>query len=516
MWQLSEHLLSPSQNSTQTGRDWRELLPLPRLHLRLEGDETGDTWSKVLKVNPLHVLTNQDANALAWTVATSTCTMAEVKQVSCRYFCELPAGVIPSLDWRKLLNKKCVNYTGEVLDFGESLSWKRVEPGLPPFHHCAAVNAVLLAEGSMREYLQHPERAVVDLSTLRARPRPGRVCVDRSDVITLFRGLLDRGLIGVVEDRDCLRVCGEVLANGLFGVPKPDSKVLGPDGQELGTTQRLIMNLTASNQVFADCPADIETLPTMCTWRSIIIPPESELCLSWEDLKGAFYLLALPECWCKYFLFNIELSSRQLHIAGPDRMVRVGARVIPMGWKGAVGICQYLHRRMVALSVGKPGHDLKAEPLPLEREARKDKQFPFLSSAARYENRNLQALWQLYIDDVDMIELRPRGAQAQQTPLWQADLRERYDYWSAARSESKAGEQELAAKRLGFWVDGSSGRLGIGGERAGKLIGLSLHCLACLRLSKRDIQILSGLWAHAIQFRRETATVFSHWWAVAA
>eukprot|EP00971_Amphidinium_carterae_P171111 3391245-Amphidinium_carterae.1 len=32
------------------------------------------------------------------------------------------------------------------------------------------------------------------------------------------------------------------------------------------------------------------------------------------------------------------------------------------------------------------------------------------------------------------------------------------------------------------------------------------------KLTKRDVQILSGLWAHAIQFKRETATVLQKWW----
>eukprot|EP00971_Amphidinium_carterae_P350721 6491708-Amphidinium_carterae.1 len=115
-----------------------------------------------------------------------------------------------------------------------------------------------------------------------------------------------------------------------------------------------------------------------------------------------------------------------------------------------------------------------------------------------------------------MIEVTPSCEQAVVAPIWQDALRSRYHLWSAARSEEKAGESQSAAKRLGYWVDGIAGKLGIGGERAGKLLGLTLHVLQQRRLTKRDIQIVSGLWAHAIQFRREVSTVFQKWWQQAA
>eukprot|EP00971_Amphidinium_carterae_P127337 2523220-Amphidinium_carterae.1 len=123
-----------------------------------------------------------------------------------------------------------------------------------------------------------------------------------------------------------------------------------------------------------------------------------------------------------------------------------------------------------------------------------------------------RALWQLYIDDVDLVELKLKGEHAVIAPQWQDDLRTRYHLWSAARSENKAGEREASAKRLGYWVDGEAGKLGIDGERAGRLLGLTLYMVQQTRLSKRDLQILSGLWAHAIQFRREVSTVLQKWW----
>eukprot|EP00971_Amphidinium_carterae_P323960 6438021-Amphidinium_carterae.1 len=116
-----------------------------------------------------------------------------------------------------------------------------------------------------------------------------------------------------------------------------------------------------------------------------------------------------------------------------------------------------------------------AGALPLERESRKGTPFPLLSTTA-WAELDLGALWQIYIDDVDLIELKPIDQESKVV---------------TARSEHKAGEREKAAKRLGYWLDGRAGKLGIGGARAGKLLGVSLHMMQSDRLSKREAQICS-------------------------
>eukprot|EP00971_Amphidinium_carterae_P254051 5043673-Amphidinium_carterae.1 len=95
--------------------------------------------------------------------------------------------------------------------------------------------------------------------------------------------------------------------------------------------------------------------------------------------------MALPQTWCRYFVFNEVYSSEDLALPGPVRRVRVGSCVIPMGWKCAVGLCQYLHRRLACLTErlpppvkvdGAPPFGMGttgplAGALPLERESRK-------------------------------------------------------------------------------------------------------------------------------------------------
>eukprot|EP00971_Amphidinium_carterae_P315449 6270157-Amphidinium_carterae.1 len=80
------------------------------------------------------------------------------------------------------------------MEHGEHLDWLRVEPGLPPMKHCAAIDSVWLAEGAVREYFLHPECAVCDVSSLSLRPRPGKVCIVSSSKVSLIQGLLERRL----------------------------------------------------------------------------------------------------------------------------------------------------------------------------------------------------------------------------------------------------------------------------------------------------------------------------------
>eukprot|EP00971_Amphidinium_carterae_P209442 4154664-Amphidinium_carterae.1 len=190
---LSEQMLALKLGPTQTNRDWRELLPLPRLPCIGEGEVTDNRWADVLGVQVAHVITRSESDQLCWALAIANginlhygkgwadgeLTTGQWKCLgllyrSSEYFCKLPQAVVPCEGWRELLHKKGVSYTGEVIDHGEVLDWARVVPGLPPYEHCAAVNSVALAEGEIREYLLHPELAVLDVTTLKARPRPGR------------------------------------------------------------------------------------------------------------------------------------------------------------------------------------------------------------------------------------------------------------------------------------------------------------------------------------------------------
>ena len=92
---------------------------------------------------------------------------------------------------------------------------------------------------------------------------------------------------------------------------------------------------------------DIRTLPSMHRLRCVCLAPDEVLSLSFDDLKGAFYLLDLgPHC-----TFNVEYEAAELGLEdtyGPGR-VYLGCRVVPVGWRSAVGLVQFVHRASSAV-----------------------------------------------------------------------------------------------------------------------------------------------------------------------
>ena len=75
------------------------------------------------------------------------------------------------------------------------------------------------------------------------------------------------------------------------------------------------------------------------------------------------------------------VPSAWLNLPGPSRGAGLAVRVIPMGWLSAVGICQYLPRRLLLLA-----------QLPPHLELRKDRALPAGASG------RVTQFYQAYID----------------------------------------------------------------------------------------------------------------------
>ena len=189
---------------------------------------------------------------------------------------------LPAEPAAAFLEKKRVTYQGEIVSRCEVLTWAQVLPSLPPADKCASLDVLDLCDARMRAWFSRPLDTLVDLSSVKVRPRPGRVLVEPDSLLPLAQGLLERGLVAPLRESELLQVAGAPLLNGLFGVGK-GTKVDGdPAGREV---LRLIMNLTASNSVSIDYACDIGALPFFSQWRSIIIGPSEEVVWSFDDLK---------------------------------------------------------------------------------------------------------------------------------------------------------------------------------------------------------------------------------------
>jgi len=87
------------------------------------------------------------------------------------HFMEREDGSLAEGDWAGDLRKASLSYSGEEVLKAQTLSWTQVLPALPPPEFCGCINVLDLAEGSMREYLEHPERVLWRASRASGRGR---------------------------------------------------------------------------------------------------------------------------------------------------------------------------------------------------------------------------------------------------------------------------------------------------------------------------------------------------------
>ena len=133
---------------------------------------------------------------------------------------------------------------------------------------------------------------------------------------------------------------------------------------------------------------------------------------SCEDLKCCFYMFGFPEEWWSHFVLNWSFKGSDFG-ADHDEEVGLGLCVMPMGYKNAMTLVQYWHRKMIA-AVSKP-----SASLPLHREVHKDRAIP----AWRCDGGEWSRFWLIYCDDYDQRQLYETAEQAEQhleeVSVWQ-------------------------------------------------------------------------------------------------
>eukprot|EP00971_Amphidinium_carterae_P331016 6464351-Amphidinium_carterae.1 len=410
-----------------------------------------DMWLRLV----VRGLNHQDRSVTRW------CTPSKAQQMAlqklwnqCCAFVTLPECVLqPPLDVSAYYAGRGVTYSGEVTMKAEALTWSRMMEALPPEAYCASIPAVALAKGSLKHYLENPDAAIIDVSTLTERPKPGRVLMAAGEEKLIACGLIDRNICKLIPKRELLHIGGRPVVNGCFGIPKPNHT---GDG---ASPLRFIMNLTASNSIMKRFDGDVAVLPALNFWRAIVLSDEETLVMSYEDLRGAFYLLSVPPGWCKWFAFNIRFTLNELGLpsAGRDahEPLYLAAAVIPMGWLNAVGIVEGLHRELLLQGSTAGGEEEWGDPpravrpgVSVHHEVRRDKPMPPVLNHADWNY-----LWQAYIDDYDQAEVVKRHAVQTgllaQVSHQQLQVRACYSHWGAPRSEHKTGERRTEAVRLG-------------------------------------------------------------------
>ena len=84
-----------------------------------------------------------------------------------------------------------------------------------------------------------------------------------------------------------------------------------------------------------------------------------------------------------------------------DRILYLGLIVVPMGWTSAIGVIQHVHRRLARLS-GLPRSFEVRRARPLRQAAQ------LLTARGEFNEftgEALMSLWQIYVDNLDLMEL---------------------------------------------------------------------------------------------------------------
>ena len=220
------------------------------------------------------------------------------------HFVELPASSMPVKDWSAYLRESNIGYNGQEVLRAMKLTWDQLEPALPPQRFCGCIDIMELVDGPVKDYLERPEDALVDLATVSERPRPGSCMIERGEELRIAKGLLARNMVIPLKRSELVHIGGEPLVNGVFGVTKgkvvkdESSKWVGKD------VLRLIMNLTATNEVSLDSGGDIEKLPFAGQWRAIVLERREVLLLSFEDLSITASLTSFGICLSLILAFS--------------------------------------------------------------------------------------------------------------------------------------------------------------------------------------------------------------------
>jgi len=283
---------------------------------------------------------------------------------------ELPVASVP-----QMLSRVKLCYDGEVAQKAVQLTWAGVLPGLPPEHLSGKLSAVRLASPAVRRPLLHPELTVLPRSAWPAKLKRPRVRATQEEWDRIAGRCVARRIFKVVPEEMIIHHHGQPLLQGAFGVGKqkfvPDPEVAGRHVEVL----RLIINLTASNELQGVIESDCPSLPYFGQWLGLELLEEEVLMWRAEDMECCFYVFELPDAWLPYFILAKPVSGDV--VGCPGRRCWVACSVLPMGWLSAVGICQHLHKRMLQLPVEARGAGLdraseirKGRPLPLDGDGR--------------------------------------------------------------------------------------------------------------------------------------------------
>ena len=408
----------------------------------------------------------------------------------------------PEVPWTRRIGDLSVSYGGEVVEKARMMSWKQIEPGLPPPGKGGLLNAVDFCDEWVATHLLDAELSRKADSEI-PEPLPfATVRASEGEWNVIAAELVRRGVARVMAPEDIATFKQQKILNGAFGVVKP-SKWVGDPADNLPVL-RFIMDFRAANAVHRMLPGGVSSLVGAAKWQTFCLKTGEILVSSGDDLVSCFYLFKLPFSWSRYFTFRTPVKRKFLGLAGNgDDWVYIASQVLPMGWAAAVTVMQHMHRNMA----------LRMDGLPVSREIHRERPMP------ERETKLSSAFWNLYVDDLTIMEILNEemmlelqsGSSGKMSEL-QDRMQKVYDRLGVPYSTDKSTCREERCEKLGALVDGAKGVLGITSVRALDFLSLCLFLLGQEKVPTKWMQIVLGKFVHLVQFRRPLFTFVKHGW----
>ncbi len=391
----------------------------------------------------------------------------------------------PVSEIEKELTSRFMTYTGEEIPKMEQLSVEQTLPALPPEGHGGAIKGLDWVKGRTRIFLGHPEDCIKPDDDRVLPKLQARVHIVESDKLALAKLLVDRGICGWTKEVDVFRYRGEMVLNGLFGVPK--SSVL-QDGRPV---LRLIMNLIPSNSTMLQVEGLVKELPTITQYLSIVVETGETLTFSQSDMTSAFYLFGLPEGWKRFLCFNLRACGHELGLED-NGWYYLSCAVLPMGWSSAVAVMQEIFTEL-----------LLRGGLPESSQVKRTRSLPaWLCESLATSKKLNKCWWHVYLDNFLCGEKKHEGQVSEESVRIHQLAENVWEEAGVLSSKKKQVRDTEIVDELGARMDGSEKFLGPSGSRLVKLIQLTAFVMGRYKVPKKWLQVIAGRWVHVFQFRR--------------
>lgn len=385
----------------------------------------------------------------------------------------------------KELSSRFLSYTGEEIPKLERLTLRQVLPSLPPEGHGGAIPARNWVEGRSRSFLDHPGDCVCQDVGQKLPKLQARMHIQDGEELNLALELVRKGICSWTPEAEVLRYRGEMVLNGMFGVPK-DS--LLPTGEKV---LRLIMNLIPSNSVMVQLEGAVKELPGVCQYMSVVLDEGQRLSFSQSDMTSAFYLFGLPPQWRKYLCFNLRASGSAIGLAEKGT-VYLSCAVLPMGWASAVAVMQEISQSL-----------LYGGGLPARSQVTRLKSLPgWLSEVVKEGQQKKRVWWHVYLDNFFCGEKLGKAEEAEASQVLHAKAELAWSDAGVLSSTKKRVSDADCVDELGARFDSEAKLLGSSGGRLIRLVQTTLFVIGRYQVPPKWLQVVAGRWVHVLQFRR--------------